>query len=189
MHNCTEIVSHRQELGYFRDSQSHLDNCSGFGRACTWDGSQNTFLRLKSIPRKVNIWCGGERYLESFSGDELLVMMIVTLNFLVIMSITLNFVVKKVDFFLRRKNSCWLWKEATWLPREGWSFHLDWYQIYLQIQKIYNVWVTSDLYNLKRLTWLSFSMGHVYISNWLTSWLMHWIWLALWTFLLLLLII
>ena len=54
------------------------------------------------------------------------VMMIVTLNFLMVITIiTLNFVVKKLIFFLRRKNSCWLWKEATWLPQEGWSFHLD----------------------------------------------------------------
>ena len=155
MHNCTEIVSHHQELGYFRDSQSHLDNCSGFGRACTWDGSQNTFLRLKSIPRKVNIWCGGERYLESFSGDELLVMMIVTLNFLVIMSITLNFVVKKVDFFPQEKKFLLAVErgDVASTRRLVFSFGLiseSDNQIYLQFEKIYNMWVMSDLYNLKR---------------------------------------
>ena len=97
------------------NSQTHLDNWSGFGRACTWDGSQNSSLHLTSIPKK----------LTSDVGANVTLNILVVMNFFVMMSVTLNFVVKKLIFFLRRKNSCWLWKEATWLPQEGWSFHLD----------------------------------------------------------------
>ena len=83
--------------------------------------------------------------------------MIVTLNFLVIMSITLNFVVKKVDFFPQEKKFLLAVErgDVASTRRLVFSFGLiseSDNQIYLQFEKIYNIWVMSDLYNLKRLT-------------------------------------